>query len=717
MYREIPVYDFETGEVSSRIFEKKAEYITYLTSHFKLPGSYNLYKNEGVWNAEGRNFYKKGYYCNLVTGSRDFIKYWDQEKVKCDLRGGVIYKGEGLEYFVPGPYYFYLNFCPIFNKKRNEQCLPDIRDSDLHFYLYVALCLEEGKHSIVTKSRQKGFSYKHASILVLNTWFGFHQVNKIFAYKVDYVESTWNFINQYRNHLNRNTGWYRNFSPDKSLDWNQRIEVVENNKKIWKGRNNILKGFTTKDDAAKVVGGGNAIVFGEESGVCKNLHNTHEYILPAVKSGNITTGLIMYSGSVGELEDCEPLKMMFYKPEANGFKGVENIWDENLKGTTCGFFVPEYWNYEGQDGDIQCSDQWGNSDIPKAMELCMAERAINQQKSPEQYRFYCSQHPFSPGEAFAVRTDSKFPLHLIESEMNRINIENQHGTLVDLYYNELEQVKHTTRTNDRQIRDFPVKADSVKNGAVVIYEFPEDNTPWGLYFAGVDPVRDIKTDYSISLAACYIVKRGVEKGGFIEHEKVVAQYVGRYDDPEKTHEVMSKLIEFYNAQALVENDVDSFIRYMMNKKKQKHLVSKQQLALLHDMDLNVKVHAIYGMTGTPAVANRLLQTCIDYLKLEIDKVFDEKGNTAKIIRGVNYIRDIMLLKEMFEWKPGLNVDRIKAFGYALMIAQSHSTHYSYKQREKEEDEYKYVQENFDINKNLYRTPFPRLSRTPFKNFR
>lgn len=708
MYRIIPVYDIETKQWSEREFNSKEDYIDFITSHFKHPGSYNLKNTDGIWNEEGRNFEKNKYYCNLVTNSRDFIKYWDFEKVKCSIRGGVIYKGEGLEYFVPGPYYFYLNYCRIYDKVKNQEKFPDIWDSDLHFFLYVALCYEEGRHSIVTKSRQKGFSFKHAALLVLSTWFGKRQTNKIFAYKIDYVEATWNFIAQYRNHLNRNTGWYRNFSPDKTLDWTQRIEVIENNKKIFKGSQNILKGFTTKDDAAKLVGGGNNIVFGEEAGVCRNLDKTHEYLLPAVKMGHLTTGLIMYSGSVGELDDCEPLKAMFYLPSVNGFKGVENVWDENKKGTYCGYFVPEFWNYP------ECTDQWGNSDIKKAKAMCLDERKLHERKSPEQFKLYCSQHPFSPDEAFAVRSDSRMPLHLIDEEINRIRFDNKYGTVVDLYYNENEKVKHTVRTNNRQIMDFPVKADSNKEGATIIYDFPEDNSPWGLYFAGVDPVRDLKTEYSVSLAACYIIKRSVEKNGFIEPEKVVAQYVGRFDDPELTHETMSKLIEFYNAQALVENDVDTFIRYMMNKKKQKHLISKQQLALLHDLNLNVKVHAIYGMTGTPAVANRLLQNVIDYLKLEVDKVYDEKGVPIRTIRGVNYTRDIMLLEEMSKWKPGLNVDRIKAFGYALMVAQSHSTHYGFKQREKDEDEYKYVQDNQEINKNLLRTPFSRLSRSPFK---
>lgn len=708
-FKTIPVYDIKSNTWSEREFETKEDFLVYLQAQFKLPGNYNLKNSEGVWNKEGKDFYKKGYYCNLVSGSRDFIKYWDSEKKKCDLTGGVIYIEDGLEYFVPGPYYFYLNYCPIYDKVQKVEKLPDIWDSDLHFFMYIALCFEEGKHSIVTKKRQAGYTFKHAAILILSTWFSQRATNKIFAYKVDYVEAAWNFLSQYRNHLNRNTGWYRNFSPDKTLDWNQRIEVFENNKKIWKGRHNILKGFTTKDDAAKLVGGGNSIVYGEEAGVNRNLSKTHEYLLPAVKMGHITTGLIMYSGSVGELDDCEALKDMFYKPEINGFKGVENIWDENGKGTYCGFFVPEYWSYP------ECIDEWGNSDIDKALKMCKEERKMHEKKAPEQFRLYCSQHPLTPEEAFAIRTESRMPVHLIEQEKRNIKLDNRYGTTVELYYQENEKIGHTVRTNGKQIMDFPVKADSNKEGCTVIYEFPEDGAPWGLYFAGVDPVRDLKTEYSVSLASCYIVKRAVEKNGFMEPEKVVAQYTGRYDDPEMTHEAMSKLVEFYNALALVENDVDTFIRYMMNKKKQRHLMSKQQLALLHEFNLNVKVHAIYGMTGTTMVANKLLQSVIDFLKQETDKIYDDKGNIVKTVRGVNYIRDIMLLEEMAQWKPGLNVDRIKAFGYGLMAAQAHSTHYSYKQREKKEDEYAYVKENQEINSQLLITPFSRLNRTPFKS--
>lgn len=715
MYKTIPVYNIEENTWIERSFETKDSFHKFVLNQFKIPGNYNL-KYTKFWKDKGNYFSKNQYYIASVKNSRDYIKFWNSEKQKCDIYGGVIYihPSDGLEYFVPGPYYFYLNFCPIYERIKKMEQFPDVWDSDYHFFLYITLCLLEGKHSIVLKKRQAGYSFKHGALLLLNTWFGKRQTNKIFAFKNDYVESTWNFIMQYRNHLNRNTGWYRNFSPDKTLDWWQRVEITENGKKTWRGSFNILKGFTTKDDPAKGVGGSNSFVYGEEAGVNSGLGKTHEYLLPAVKLGHISTGLIMYSGSVGELKDCEPLKDMFYKCEVNGFRPVENIWDEDSAGQECGFFVPEYWNH------VECMDEDGNSDIEKAKQICGALREEARKKSPEQYRLYISQHPFSPSEAFAVRSESRFPLHLIEKEILKIKNENLHGTVVDLYYDTDGKIKHSLHSRSRPVVDFPIKADSHKEGAVVIYDFPESGAPHGLYFAGVDPVRDLKTDYSSSLASCYILKRSVEKGGFIEPEKVVACYTGRFDDPDMTHETMCKLIEFYNAKTLVENDVDTFIRYMMSKKKQKYLISKQDLAVLHEMDLNVRVYAVYGMTGTQAVANRLLQTIIDYLKEEFTKIYDTKtGELVRVVRGVNYIKDLMLLTEMKEWVKGLNTDRLKAFGYALMAATSHSTHYSYKQKTEEDTQLDYIQQNLEINKNIQRSAFTRFNKhsTPFKSLR
>lgn len=146
MFISIPVINIESREQTSRDFDTKLEYLAFVESHYKHPGEYNL-KYTDVWREAALQFESKKYYCKYIKGSRDFIKHWNNEKLKCSFLGGVIYtsiereedKIITTEYFLPGLHYFYLNYCRIFDKIRNMEIFPDLWDSDLHFYLYVLI--------------------------------------------------------------------------------------------------------------------------------------------------------------------------------------------------------------------------------------------------------------------------------------------------------------------------------------------------------------------------------------------------------------------------------------------------------------------------------------------------------------------------------------------------------------------------------------------------
>ena len=80
-----------------------------------------------------------------------------------------------------------------------------------------------------------------------------------------------------------------------------------------------------------------------------------------MKRGNTITGLIIVSGAVGELDDAQDLKEIFYNPDKHNFLSVENVWDEDEnKGQQCGLFVSEAYNAEG------FMDKDGNSDVESA---------------------------------------------------------------------------------------------------------------------------------------------------------------------------------------------------------------------------------------------------------------------------------------------------------------------------------------------------------------
>jgi hypothetical protein len=73
-------------------------------------------------------------------------------------------------------------------------------------------------------------------------------------------------------------------------------------------------------------------------------------------------------------------------------------------------------------------------------------------------------------------------------------------------YDDGDGIKHSF-TDKLPITNFPLKTGDSKDAPVVIYEFPMEDPPYGLYTAGVDPYRQGKSAYSSSLGAVYIYKR------------------------------------------------------------------------------------------------------------------------------------------------------------------------------------------------------------------
>lgn len=701
MYISIPTYDSSTKVWSDTDFETKEEYIDYVKSQVKVPGLYGLYNTEDVWRIEGNRFRKEGYYCKHVKNSREFIKYWEFEKRKCAFTGGVIFDGR----FVPGVMYFYLNYLQINNKVKAKLDFPDIWDTDLHFFLHILLCKLEGKHSVVVKKRQAGYTFKHLAVIINNLWFGKAQINKIIAYDKAFVEGAWVFLDEYRNFLNRFTGWTRNFTPDKRLDWQQRVEIKDAmNKKTYRGNMSIAKGLTTEKSPSKGVGGKNDVVYLEEAGINPTLGDTLEYLLPSVKAGKLATGLIMVSGSVGELTDCQPLKELIHKPEVYGFRGVENIFDPTSAERIVGFFVPEHWSYEG------CIDEHGNSLIEEALIEIEKEREQARKRSPEKYRLFCSQHPLTLEEAFAWREDNVFPLNLVVDQMNRIEVSGNYGIMVDLDRDPNGNIFHRILDRGNPVREFPVKSSTKKEGCVILYEPPDKAAKFGTYFAAVDPVIEGKSTTSDSLFCVYIYKNLVETKKIVDGkvvteiggDRIVAVWTGRFDDVNKTNERAEILIEYYNALTVVENNVNSFIVHMIRKKKHKYLARKDDLPFVKELNANRSSYQEFGVRMTETIKTHILNTVIEYLKEEIGASHDpETGKELSKIYGVSRIPDDMLLTEMREYTPDINTDRLIAFGLVLAFAKSRQANGLIVKRE---------EATMVENK-----PKPTLNRSPFKH--
>jgi hypothetical protein len=111
--------------------------------------------------------------------------------------------------------------------------------------------------------------------------------------------------------------------------------------------------------------------------------------------------------------------------------------------------------------------------------------------------------------------------------------------------------------------------------------------------------------------------------------------------------MLELIIEWYNAWALVENNISYFIQYMISREESKDtLVPKSQILFLKDLGANANVYQEYGWknTGTLFKAH-FLSYAIEYTKEELDQETKPDGTIVRTKYGIERIPDPMLIKK------------------------------------------------------------------------
>lgn len=726
---DVPTWEAGTWSITS--FKTREEFKDYISKLFKEPGKYNFDETSNQFNAQANHFRNYGFFCDAPENSKDFIKYWDDQKNKS--RVGTIFRSGDTSWYLPRDYYMWLNFLPIFDKLQGKFDFAQVWDTQYHIALYETLAELNYKHVAGVKKRQIAWSYFHTAKLVNQLWFEEGVSLKMGASLKDYIneKGSWKFLNEYAKFLNEHTAWYRPLNPDKVGMWQQKIEKIIGGKKIEKGLKGTIQSLTLEKSPTNGVGGACRIFYYEEGGIAPTADETYGFIKPALQMGFITTGLFIIGGSVGDLDQCEPLKDYIYHPDANGFFGVESnlIDDKGTIGKT-GLFIPEQWSMP------PFIDIYGNSRVEAALQALDDKFAdLKRDLAPEAYQLEISQHPRNLAEAFAHRKVSKFPQHLVSAQMRRIEDREYPAEYLELYRDEEGKLKDRM-SNKVPISEFPISKSAVdKEGCLVVWERPCKDPEFGMYYASIDPVSEGKTTTSESLCSIYVMKNAVQvkrvkSDGqvetFIERDKIVAAWCGRFDDLNKTHERLENIIEWYNCPTLIENNISLFITHMVAQRKQKFLVPKDQIIFLKDLKANLNVFQDYGWKNTGVLfRNHLINYCIEYLSEEIDKVTKEDGTIVKIHYGIERIPDIMAMKEMAAYQDGLNVDRLVALSALIAFVKVQQANRGLKTRieridtklQKSEDFSKLVHSPFRHIGSTGKSTGMKPSRNPFKNYR
>jgi len=274
-------------------------------------------------------------------------------------------------------------------------------------------------------------------------------------------------------------------------------------------------------------------------------------------------------------------------------------------------------------------------------------------------------YPREVDDIFLNEDTNIFDIEAAKRQKAKLIQQERTGTPVILY-DDGEGVKHEF-TDKMPITSFPLKASDDKNAPVVIYEFPVDSPPYGLYVAGVDPYRQGKAAYSDSLGSVYIYKRMHDLTGEKYQDMFVASYSARPDKKEIWENQARLLIKYYNARTLCENDEISFIDYMVNKGDSRYL--EKQPGWLKEIVPNTTVNRDFGIHRSAEKIRDFLHGCLKkYTEepLHIEK--DEDGKVIKATLGMAKIFDPVLLEEMIQYNETGNFDRIIAAELAIALA-------------------------------------------------
>lgn len=524
-------------------------------------------------------FKEHGCYTLAPRGTTDYNNFWDRETDRC-LNGYVAPDGDA----ITGYHYFYLNYCPIMkleeteytdrygNKRTKRERIfgfPRFWDSDYYYFNAIEEAETQGKHMAVLKCRQRGYSFKGASMLVRNYELIAGSKNFAVASEQKFLvgdgilTKAW----QIMDFVDKHTDWSKQRLVSTRMERTSGFKVKDEfGKETEQGYLSSISGITLKNDPERLRGTRGRLVLFEEGGKFPGLETAWQIERPAVETDDgVAFGLLIAFGTGGtEGGAFDGLKNMFYHPDAFNILSFPNIWDDGAANTRCGFFAPAYWNFESDSG--QFMDKDGNSLKEEATAELIRQRNIARDGGATQQAMdrFISERPIKPQEACLELGRNIFPRRLLMNQLTRIRTNTKLKNMkhiVDLSWDGNGMVKAVEKKSG-DITTYPLDRDDKPDGAVVIWEYPIPDPPHGLYIAGCDPY-DHDESFTNSLGSTFIFKR--VKAGEAWNDVIVAEYTGRPDTAEEYYENVRKLLIFYNARLLFENERKGIYPYFTNK--------------------------------------------------------------------------------------------------------------------------------------------------------
>lgn len=621
-------------------------------------------------------FQQHGCYTLAPRGTTDYNKYWEQETDRC-INGYTAPDGEG----ITGYNYFYLNYSPIMRlkeeeytdregnlRKRRQRVLefPSFWDYDYYYFCAIEQAELEGKHMAVLKCRQRGYSFKGGSMLVRNYMLIPGSKNFAIASEQKFLigdgllTKAW----QIMDFLDKHTAWAKQRLVSTRIERTSGYKITDEfGKQTEQGYMSSITGITLKNDPERVRGTRAKLVLWEEGGKFPSLLDAWRMEQPSVETDDGKAfGLMIAFGTGGtEGASFEGLKELFYKPKSYNVLSFPNIWDEGRENTECAFFVPAYSNIESfdDDGNQVYMDKDGNSYKEKAIQNLIDQRNKVKDGGASQQSIdrFISERPIRPAEAVLELGKNIFPRKLLMDQLTRIRTNKKLQSMkhiVDLEWDGNGQVKATEKPSG-DITNYPLKKGDKPHGSVVIWEYPVKDPPLGLYIGGCDPY-DHDDSFTNSLGSTFIFKR--VRAGEAWTDVIVAEYSGRPDTAEEYYENVRKLLTFYNARLLFENERKGIYPYFTNKHCD-YLLADQPDKIISEVFKDSKVQRRKGCHMTKQIRAYGEGLILEWLLDEF-----EEGHP-----NVERVYSEPLIEELIENDGVRNVDRVIALCMVMIYRE------------------------------------------------
>lgn len=643
----------------------------------------HILENMDYFRPAAIHFQKHGCYTQLRPNPNPNSEYgkWIREEIRRSWHG-YVRPSDGE--WIPGDYYYYLNYCPIqlIKKLPNGQSIrtidfPRVWDGQylVQHYLYNARL--HGHHASELASRGKGKSYMGAGLLAKRFKLGESEnvrqkvLSAVTASDRKYIWGPNQILNMFKYYIDfqsQHTQFPRQLLTDsaQALMWESGFKDKETG--VRKGTQNAVVGVTTGVNQDKLNGSRGVLYLIEEAGIFNNLNNLYQMIRPSVEDGKDVYGLIFMYGTAGDdMSDFTSLQEIMYNPDGYNMEKNENVWDKEGQGRKYfTFFYPAYLNR------ANCMDEEGNSNVTKALlEICQDRYQVKYNSSDiNAITKRISQYPITPQEAIIRAHATIFPITELNERLNQIdnNPNFYDQTYVgDLVFNGNGEVEFSP-SSAKPIRDFPTKDNKI-TGAIEIFDMPVKNSegkiPTGRYIAGADPYDDDVSN-TMSLGTIFVMDTWTDT--------IVAEYTGRPTFANDYYEICRKLCLFYKASLMYENNKKGLFGYfsMMNcvyllADTPEYLKAKQ---LIKETGYGNKAKGI-GISGGGTLKGYGYERIQSWLMTPFTTIEkDSEGKEFEVtLPNLYRLRNRALIKELILWNPNINVDRIMALVQLILYRE------------------------------------------------